>query len=38
MFLTAPEQGEIDPSGEGHDGQIWRLATFNNRLDRSKNP
>jgi hypothetical protein len=33
MFLRAPEQGESDLSGEGHDGQIWRLAAFNNRFD-----
>jgi hypothetical protein len=23
MFLRAPEQGKIDPSHEGHDGQVW---------------
>ncbi len=33
MFLRAPEQGKIDPSGEGHKAQVWRLAAFNNRLN-----
>jgi hypothetical protein len=33
LFLRAPEQGKIDPSGEGHDAQVWQLAAFNNRLD-----
>lgn len=28
LFLRAPEQGKIDPSGEGHNGQVWRLAAF----------
>jgi hypothetical protein len=33
LFLRVPEQGKIDPPGEGYDGQIRRLAAFNNRLD-----
>jgi hypothetical protein len=33
LFLRAPEQRKVDPSGEGHDGQIRGLAAFNNRLD-----
>jgi hypothetical protein len=33
LFLRAPEQGKIDPAGEGYDGQILGLAAFNNRFD-----
>ena len=33
LFLRVPDQWEIDPLGESHDGQIWGLAAFNNRLD-----
>jgi hypothetical protein len=33
LFLRPPEQGKIDPSGEGHNAQICRMAAFNDRLD-----
>src|SRR5579863_7921009 len=33
LFLRAPEQGEIDPSGERHYAQVRGLVAFDNRLD-----
>src|SRR5487761_1619775 len=35
LLLCAPKRGKIDASGKVDDGQLGRLATFNNRLDSS---
>lgn len=36
LFLRAPEQGEIDPVGETHHGEVGRQAAFRDRLDDSR--
>jgi hypothetical protein len=33
LLLRAPEQGEIDPTGETDHGEVRRLAAFGDRLD-----
>jgi hypothetical protein len=33
LFLRTPEQGEIRPAGETDNGEVGRLATFDNCLD-----
>src|SRR5271169_140363 len=35
LFMRAPKQGKIDPSGEVNDGQLGRLVALDNRLDSS---
>ena len=35
VLLLAPEQGKIDPPGEGHNRQIRRLPAFDNCFDDS---